>query len=130
MISLSTVSLHYRWMNHQRPRVLPGNHLQRCNALNKWYALLLSFGGVGSFICHSAITYFSAQLDRAGIWCILTPTLAMTLIRWVPIEWGEKKGATWFYKSWIAFWYILLPGGLSTFHLIDPTNEVRLGETA
>ncbi|GMI33017.1 hypothetical protein TrRE_jg7019 [Triparma retinervis] len=123
MITLSTVSLHYRWMDHQRPRVPPQNHLQRCDLLNKMYALLLAVGGLGSFVCHSAITYFSAQLDRAGIWMILTPVLAMTLLRWVPMTYGEAKGSC-FYHGWIVFWYVLLPGGLSAFHLIDPTNAL------
>jgi hypothetical protein len=124
MVTLSTVSLHYRWMEHQRPMLVPQNHLQRYDLLNKMYALLLALGGIGSFVCHSAVTYFSAQLDRAGIWMILTPVLAMSLLRWVPMEWGETKGKGWFYPGWLAFWYVLLPGGLSAFHLVDPTNSL------
>ncbi|GMH98768.1 hypothetical protein TrST_g11135 [Triparma strigata] len=122
LITLSTVSLHFRWMNNQTPTVDPQNHLQRFVAMNVLYSVNISLCGLGSFICHSAITYFSAQLDRAGIWMMLTPTVSMTLLRWVPMKVGETS--KYFYYVWTFFWYILVPGGLSAFHLIDPTNPL------
>ena len=120
MISLSTVSLHFRWMSNQATALTPGNHLQKCRPLNYLYTMHMFLGGLGSFICHSAITYFSAQLDRAGIWCLVAPVIGQTILRFVPLRCGGPK----FYAVFAGVFYISFPLGLSLFHLLDPTHPL------
>jgi hypothetical protein len=76
--------------------------------------------GVGSFYCHSAITFDSAQWDRAGIWCIVAPGLGFTFLRFVPLA----SASLTFYRIFCLLVLVISPLSLSLFHILDPENEL------
>jgi uncharacterized membrane protein SirB2 len=120
MITLSASSLHLRFMKMQLKRQLPSNHLQMYKPFTKMYAALYFMGGFGSFYCHSAVTFASAQWDRAGIWCLVCPALGMATLRYVPMRYGTPR----FYALFTTFFCFVMPLGLSLFHILDPENPL------
>lgn len=120
MITLSTTSLHFRYQRMHTPSLKPTSHLQQYPPLNSLYAFLITMCGVGSFYCHSAITFDSAQWDRAGIWCIVAPGLGFTFLRFVPLA----SASLTFYRIFCLLVLVIFPLSLSLFHILDPENEL------